>query len=230
MTGFEERLFLGREERVVKILVTGFDPFGAERINPAWEAVCLLPNCIAGAEIVRKQLPTIFGECAIQAWQEIEKCNPDVVLCVGQAGGRASITAEKVAINLAQAPIPDNAGIQPQDEPIAPQGPAAYFSTLPVKDMVENCSRQGIPAHLSYSAGTFVCNALFYSLLHRAALERPTLRAGFVHVPYDMAQAAGKPAGTPSMPVDAIARGLDLMLQAIAGNEQFLQRTEGELC
>lgn len=148
-----------------KLLITGFAPFGGEEINPSWEAVRALPERILEYELTKLHLPVVFGEAAKIAIAEAEKIRADVVLCIGQAGGRAAVTPELVGINLKNATIPDNEGNQPGDEPIAEGGDAAYFSTLPVRKIVDAISAAGIPARLSYSAGAYVCNELLYSLL-----------------------------------------------------------------
>ena len=140
----------------MKILVTGFDPFGGETVNPAYEAVKLLPDTIGGAQIFKLEIPTVFSLSGPAVEEGIKKYQPDVVLCVGQAGGRASISVEKVAINFVDARIPDNNGEQPLDEPLQADGPAAYFSTLPVKAMVQHVKDAGLPCYLSFTAGTYV--------------------------------------------------------------------------
>lgn len=197
-----------------KVLVTGFDPFGGESVNPAFEAVRLLPDEIAGAEVVKLEIPTSFARSAKAVEAAIERERPDVVLCVGQAGGRASIGAERVAINLAEARIPDNDGEQPFDTPLRTDGPTAFFSTLPVKAMVLRAQERGVPAFVSYTAGTFVCNAVMYNLLYLLERRFPGVRGGFVHVPYAAEQAMGKPADTPTMSLETIARGLEAMIEA----------------
>lgn len=199
-----------------KILVTGFDPFGGERVNPAFEAVRLLPDTIAGLQLEKLELPTVFGKAGERLLAKIERVQPAAVLCVGQAGGRAAITPEKVAINYMDGRIPDNAGRQPQDEPIRPDGPDAYFTTLPVRRMAARMRAAGIPAAVSYTAGTYVCNYLMYTLLDWIAGNCPGLRGGFVHVPYSMEQAACKPAGTPGMELHQIARGLACAIETVA--------------
>ena len=151
----------------MKILVTGFDPFGGETVNPAYEAVKLLPDSIAGAQIIKLQVPTRFALSSTVLEAAVNEHRPDAVICVGQAGGRSAITPERVAINLADASIPDNAGDQPVDEPIRKDGAPAYFTSLPVKAMVQKMRAAGIPAALSYTAGSFVCNSLMYTLLYR---------------------------------------------------------------
>lgn len=199
----------------MKILITGFDPFGGETVNPAYEAIRLLPDTIAGAIIIKEEIPTEF----IRAGKELESAiiehRPDVVICVGQAGGRSAITPEKVAINIMDGRIPDNAGYQPVDMPIQKAGPTAYFSSLPVKAMVQKIGDAGIPATLSYTAGSYVCNYLMYTLLYLIDTKYPNMRGGFVHVPYAMEQVVNKPLGTPSMDLHQIARGLEKAVEAV---------------
>lgn len=199
----------------MKVLMTGFEPFGGEMVNPAWEAVKLLPDLIAGAEIIKLQIPTAFSDSVSAVEEGILRYRPDVVISVGQAGGRSCVTVEKVAINLADARIPDNAGEQPVDEPLQADGPAAYFASIPVKKIVENVCGHGIPCHISYTAGTYVCNCVMYHVLHLAAVGYPGIRAGFIHVPYSAEQAVGKPAGTPFMPLETIAESLEYAVEAV---------------
>ena len=199
----------------MKILVTGFDPFGGEKINPAYEAVKLLPAKICDADIVKLEIPTVFGKCGDTVEKAIEQHNPDFVICVGQAGGRSCISIEKVAINFVEARIADNEGNQPLDKAIVPDGPVAYFSTLPVKAMVENVRSKGIPSNLSYSAGTFVCNDVMYRLLHMLATKYHHIKGGFIHVPYTLAQAATKPDGTAAWDEKTIAKGLEYAIEAV---------------
>ena len=198
----------------MKILVTGFDPFGGETVNPAYEAVKLLPDTIAGAQIIKLQVPTRFALSCTVLEAAVNEHRPDAVICVGQAGGRSAITPERVAINLADASIPDNAGDQPVDEPIRKDGAPAYFTSLPVKAMVQNESRRysGSPLH---TAGSFVCNSLMYTLLYLIDRQYPAMRGGFIHVPYAMEQAVSKPLGTPSMELHQIVRGLALAVEAV---------------
>lgn len=200
----------------MKILVTGFEPFGGEAVNPAWEAVKRLPDAIAGAEIVKLEIPTVFSRCGGAVEEGIRACRPDAVLCVGQAGGRACVSVERVAINLAEAGIPDNAGEQPVDRPLQPGGPAAYFATVPVKAMVRSVRDHGIPCQLSYSAGTYVCNCVMYQTLHLAATRYPNIRAGFIHVPFATEQAVGKAGNVPSASLETIAQALEHALEAVA--------------
>lgn len=193
-----------------QLLITGFDPFGGEGINPSWEAVRLLEDTIGEYRLTKLQLPTVFGRAADLLLEAADRLQPDAVLCVGQAGGRAGITPEVIGINLREARIPDNEGHQPQNEPVIPGGPAAYFATLPVRDLVRAVQAGGLPASLSYSAGAFVCNDVLYSLLHR--FDGTAVRAGFVHVPYLPGQASGD---KPSMSLADIVRGLTLAIGAL---------------
>lgn len=213
-----------------KILVTGFAPFDGEPVNPAWEAVKRLPDRVAGAELVKLELPTSFSRCGPAVEAAVEAHRPDAVLCVGQAGGRACVSVERVAINLAEARIADNDGEQPVDQPIRADGPAAYFATLPAKAMVRGVRAQGIPCQLSYSAGTFVCNCVMYQTLHLAATRFPHLRGGFVHVPYLPAQAADKPAATPSMELSTLVRALGAAVEAIVSGPAGPQENMGAVC
>lgn len=199
----------------MKVLVTGFDPFGGEKVNPAYEAVKLLPDTIAGARVVKVEIPTVFGKSGRKLAEAIEAESPDAVLCVGQAGGRAGMTVEYVAINLNEARIPDNEGKQPLAEAIQKDGETAYFATLPVKAMVKAMNEAGVPATLSYTAGTFVCNHLMYELLYLAAKRYPHLKGGFVHVPYATEQGVGKPLSTPTMSLHDMAKALEAGIEAI---------------
>lgn len=201
-----------------KLLITGFDPFGGESVNPAFEAVRLLPDEIVGFKLCKLEIPTEFIRSGVILKDALRAERPDAVLCVGQAGGRTAITPERVAINLMDARIPDNAGYQPVDTPIVPDGPTAYFSTLPVKAIVEQIQSAGLPAAVSNTAGTYVCNSLLYTLLHTAALEYPGLRGGFLHVPYAAEQLPSKPEGTFAMPLPDIARAMTRAVEAISEN------------
>ena len=198
----------------MKILVTGFDPFGGEKVNPALEAVKLLPKEIHGAEVYWAEIPTVFYQSAEVLEAEIERYQPDVVLCIGQAGGRASLTPERVAINQDDARIPDNQGNQPIDTPIRLDGQAAYFSTPPIKAMVKAIKEEGLPATVSNTAGTFVCNHLMYQALYLAEKKFPHMRAGFMHIPYMTEQVLNKP-NTASMCLTDIVRGIEAAIRAI---------------
>lgn len=199
----------------MKILVTAFDPFGGESVNPALEAVRRLDAEVAGAQLVTLEVPTVFGLSIETVAAAIGRHQPDAVLCVGQAGGRAGVTPERVAINVDDARIPDNHGQQPVDAPVAEDGPAAYFATLPVKAMVAAITAVGLPSSLSNSAGTFVCNHLMYGVLHHLASSgRAGVRAGFVHVPF-IPEQLDESNKAPSMPLDDIVRALTAAIKAI---------------
>ena len=198
----------------MKILVTGFDPFGGEKVNPALEAVKSLPSEIHGAEIHWVEIPTVFYRSAEVLEAEIVRFQPDAVLCIGQAGGRASLTPERIAINQDDARIPDNQGNQPIDTPIRLDGQAAYFSTLPIKAMVQAIKEEGLPATVSNTAGTFVCNHLMYQALYLADKKFPHMRAGFMHIPYMTEQVINKP-NTASMNLTDIVRGIEAAIGAI---------------
>ena len=198
-----------------KVLVTGFDPFGGEAVNPAYEAVKLLPDTIAGAHVVKLEVPTVFTRSAQALEQAMAAERPDAVICVGQAGGRSCVTVEKVAVNLVEARIPDNDGAQPLGEPLRADGPDAYFATVPVKAMVANIRANHLPAFISYTAGTYVCNSIMYHALYLCDRMFPGTIAGFMHVPYEPGQVVDKPEGTPSMPLDTIARSLEYAIEAV---------------
>lgn len=191
------------------LLITGFDPFGGETVNPSWEAVKLLPDVIGNYRLEKLQIPTVFG-AAFDTVLAAGICQPDVILCIGQTGGRSSITPEVIGINLREAPIADNIGNMPVNTPIVPDGPAAYFATVPVRRMVETVSAAGLPCSLSFSAGAFVCNDVLYSLLHH--YHGTSTKAGFIHVPFLPEQANGS---APSMPLEKIVRGLTLAVEAL---------------
>ncbi len=165
-----------------KLLITGFDPFGGESINPSWEAVKLLPDRIGEYELIKLQIPTVFGLAAQLILEKAEETKPEVIISVGQAGGRSAVTPERIGINVRDARIADNAGIIPKDEVIIAGGPDGYFSTLPVKAMIAAISDAGLPAAVSNTAGTFVCNDVLYTLLHH--YRDTDVRCGFIHVPY----------------------------------------------
>lgn len=199
--------------KTTEILLTGFTPFGGESINPALEAVKLVSAPSPAVNIIPLEVPTSFGRSEETVISAIKKYRPDVVICVGQAGGRSAVTPERVAINIDDAGIPDNDGVQPVDTPIAADGPAAYFSTLPIKSIVQAIRTAGIPSEVSNSAGTYVCNHLMYCVLHYAALNCPEMRAGFIHVPYIPEQTVGKEA--PSMPLEQIAAALEAAITTV---------------
>lgn len=199
----------------MKILVTGFDPFGGQNVNPAYEAVRLLPEQILGAEILKACIPTVFGQGADLLEELLTQHQPDAVLLVGQAGGRSVISVERVAINVQDASIADNAGNTPVDQPVVAEGPDAYFATLPIKKIVKHVQEAGIPCRVSDSAGTFVCNDLMYRLLHWIRTHELKTLGGFIHVPYLPAQAASLPGQAPSMSLEMIVSALTLAVEEI---------------
>lgn len=213
----------------MKVLVTGFTPFGGEKINPAWEAVKQLPSEIAGAEIVKLEIPTVFFKSGRALESGIKEHQPDIVICVGQAGGRSIIAVEKVAINLAEARIKDNEGNQPMDRKVKEDGDTAYFTSLPAKAMVVNIRKNKIPANISYTAGTFVCNDIMYTLLYLIDKKYPGVRGGFIHVPYIPEQIVGKPDGTPSMSLETIRDGLMYAIEAAVRNERDIAGEMGTI-
>jgi len=197
-----------------RVLLTGFDAFGEARhtgpaLNPSWLAVqALHAGRIAGHRVIAAQLPTQFNASVAELMRLLRLYRPALVICVGQAGGRSALSLERVAININDARIPDNAGMQPVDTPVVEGGPAAYFSTLPIKAMLQALQDAGLPAEVSQTAGTFVCNHAFYALMHALATQRgfKRTRGGFVHVPYLPDQ------GMPSLPLDDMVRGLHLAI------------------
>ena len=191
-----------------KLLITGFEPFGGEEINPSWEAVQRLPDEIGGFSLTKLLVPVVFGKAAERVIGVADKLAPDVIISVGQAGGRRAITPETVAINLRFAKIPDNEGNLPKDEPIVAGGENAYFSTLPVRKIAEAVNGCGIPSEVSYSAGAYVCNDLLYTLLDRYSAEG--VGVGFIHVPYVTEQSK-----EPSMSLDDIVRGLTAAIECL---------------
>ncbi|MCD2138673.1 pyroglutamyl-peptidase I [Salinicoccus halitifaciens] len=212
----------------MKILITGFEPFGGESINPALEAVKRLPDEIEGMEIKKTEIPTIFHRSAEVMRSLLVDGAFDCVIAVGQAGGRSEICVERVGINIDDARIPDNAGRQPIDETIQPGGAAAYFSNLPVKRMVAAVADAGVPARLSNTAGTFVCNHVLYQLGFMAEEEFPGLKYGFIHVPFIPEQVDDRE-GVPSMPLEDIVTGLSAAVRALSEGDEDITRPMGEL-
>lgn len=198
------------------VLLTGFEPFGGDGSNPSAEAVRLVAATWAGpAELITAILPVTFTDAAASVRGLIEEHRPDIVIATGLAGGRTAVTPERVAINLIDARIPDNAGRRPVDEQVVPGAPAAYFSTLPVKSIARDLRAAAIPSEVSFTAGTFVCNQVFYAVMHDSALReerehdasRPAVRAGFIHVPYSSERA---PTDAAALPLADIARALQI--------------------
>jgi pyroglutamyl-peptidase len=209
-----------------KILFTGFEPFDKDLTNPSWDAVSMLPDQIGDIQIVKRRMPVEYDTVADLLSRAIEEEQPDAVLCVGQAGGRAKLTPEVVAINLKDASIPDNAGVSCAGEPICPDGPAAYFATVPVKAMAAAMSRAGVPSSVSYTAGTYVCNCLMYQLLHLLQQHSPQTPGGFIHIPYSCEQALSRSCATPSLPLELMAKGLEAAAAAVG---QALEEGRGDI-
>ncbi len=199
------------------IVVTGFQPFGGQSINPALEIVRALPDQIGDAHIEKVEVPVVYQQAMEPVAAAIQAFEPAAVICVGQAAGYACLAVERVAINVDDCPDPDNAGSVRCDVPVNPEGPAAYFATLPVRDMVRAIEAAGFPARISDSAGTYVCNHLMYSVLDHAARQRPSMLAGFVHVPLLHEQAmAGQMRGKPSMSKGDMTAALAAAVGAVA--------------
>ena len=217
----------------MKILVTGFDPFGGEKINPALETIKRLPDTILGAQIIKLEIPTVVGKSLAKITEAVEKENPNVVLSIGQAGGRSEITVERVGINIDDCRIPDNEGNQPIDEPVIKGGPAAYFVTVPIKAIVENIKAHNIPASISNTAGTFICNHVCYGVAHLAAARTAAgkpMKSGFIHIPFLPEQVIGKPAFTPSMSLETIVSGITHALEAIVKHDSDIKVSGGKIC
>lgn len=204
---------------MVRLLLTGFEPFGGEAVNPSGLlAERLAQEGCAGAEIATRILPVVRYRCIDLVVNAIEEWRPDVVIMLGQAGTRPWITPERIAINLDDYRSPDNAGNQPIDEPIVPGGPAAYFSTLPVRAMVQRMTDAGVPAAISNTAGTYLCNHVCYGVLHYLALRRLPVRAGFIHLPYLPQQAVGKAIQAPALGMETMLCGLRAAVTAALGS------------
>lgn len=209
------------------VLLTGFDPFGGQSINPSWQvAQALQGRQIGRHRVVAAQLPTVFGPSLEQLMALLEQHQPALVLCLGLAGGRSALSLERVAINVDDARIPDNAGGQPVDQPVVPGAPAAYFSTLPIKAMLQALQGAGIDAELSQTAGTFVCNHVFFGLMHRLAQSTgPTrVRGGFIHLPWLPTQ------GSPSLPLAEMVRGIRLALDTALRTSHDVAWAAGSEC
>jgi pyroglutamyl-peptidase len=214
----------------VNVLLTGFEPFDRDTVNPSWEAVRALDGWRQGGAVVHaRRIPCVFGVALRVLDAAIDELQPQLVLAVGQAGGRSEFMPERVAINVDDGRIGDNAGHQPIDQPVVAGAPVAYFSTLPIKAMVRDLRAAGIPAAVSNSAGTFVCNHLFFGLMHRAATRPvPGMRAGFIHVPYLPEQSARLP-GQPSMALATLVAGLRVALATALAVREDIRETGGRL-
>lgn len=219
----------------MNILLTGFEPFDKETINPSWEAARALDGWrVDGAMVHARRISCVFGAALRELDAAIDELRPQLVLAIGQAGGRAELTPERVAINVDDGRICDNAGCQPIDVPVVEGAPAAYFSTLPIKAMVRDLRAAGIPAAVSNSAGTFVCNHLFFGLMHRIATRpvvvagAPAMRGGFIHIPYLPEQVARLP-GSPSMALDTVIAGLRIAIATALAVREDVRETGGLL-
>lgn len=208
------------------ILLTGFEPFDGQAINPSEEIAREINEAkIARHRIVGALLPCVFGSAIKELKHQIKLHDPDIVICLGQAGGRAEITPERVAINIDDARIPDNAGQQPIDKPIVKDGPAAYFSTLPIKAIVQELRKHNIPAAVSQTAGTFVCNHVFYGLMHELSTHRADVRGGFIHVPFVPEQATDKP----SLPFEKMTEAVRLAIATSVDYRRDIKSAGGQV-
>ena len=216
------------EENMV-VLVTGFEPFGGDYINPAYEAVKLMNQSIQGNVIIKACLPVVFHESIRVLDSLIESEDPDIIICVGQAGGRTQISIERIGINIDDARIADNSHQSPIDAPINPSGPAAYFSNLPIKAMTKAICESGIPASVSNTAGTFVCNHVLYGLMDMITQKYPQKRGGFIHVPYAPQQVANTP-NMPSMHLSDIVKALEIAVFTACATEIDIISSEGTTC
>lgn len=212
----------------MKILLTAFDPFGGDKVNPALEAVKLVPDQIGNITVIKLEVPTVFKKSIDTVASAMNQVKPDVVLCIGQAGGRFDITPERVAINIDDARIADNEENQPIDQPIYEDGDQAYFTSLPIKAMVQEIRNAGLPASVSNTAGTFVCNHLMYGVLYHIAKKHPTMRGGFMHVPFIPEQVVNRPAPAPYMSQADIAKGIEAAVKAIDQNIEDIQAIGGK--
>lgn len=213
----------------MKILVTGFDPFGEDKINPAIESVKKLPDEIKGVKIIKLEIPTVYMKSLEKIDEAIKEYNPDVILSIGQAGGRPDITVERVGINVDDYRIKDNEGNQPIDTKIYDDGENAYFSNLPIKAIVENIRKNNIPASISNTAGTFVCNHVLYGVQYLLDKKYPNKKSGFIHIPFLPEQVINRP-NTPSMSISTIVKALTLALEAIIENDSDKKISGGTIC
>ena len=210
------------------VLVTGFTPFGGDSTNPSWEIVRALPDVIGGYRLEKLRVPTEFGRAIDVATRAVDKLKPHIVLCFGQAGGRSRMSVERVAVNVDDARIADNAGRQVFDQPIRDNGPAAYFCTVPIKAMVSAMTKAEVPAEVSNSAGTFVCNHLIYGVLHHIAMKELAIRAGFIHVPFLESQIVDRP-DTPAMSLPTMVEGAKAAIMAAIKYRADLKLVGGSL-
>lgn len=213
-----------------KVLITGFDPFGGEKINPALESIKKLDGFSSNDFCTYiKEIPTVFFSSIKALTHTLEEIQPDIVILVGQAGGRSDLSIERVAININDARIPDNDGNQPIDTEVVINGPVAYWSGLPIKAIVSNLNKNGIPSSISHAAGTFVCNHLFYGLMHYINQKNASIQGGFIHIPFLPEQIAENP-GKPSMSLGTIVSGLKLAIETTVALEKDIVEVGGNIC
>ena len=212
----------------MRALVTGFDPFGSDEVNPSSLAVGRLRPSIGDVEVMTAILPTSYANSAKVLMAAIDEARPDIVLCVGQAGGRTDLCLERVGINVQDARIRDNDGNQPIDVPVVANGPAAYFATLPIKACVAEMRKAGLPAVVSNTAGTFVCNHILYALMDIIRQQPTPMRGGFLHIPY-VPEQASRVGGAPSMALDDIVRGIEIILETSASRAEDIHTAEGRI-
>jgi pyroglutamyl-peptidase len=216
----------------MRALVTGFEPFGGDRVNPSFEALAQLPRRLGALDIATRPLPVVYGKTLPALRAAIDASAPDIVLCTGLAGGRAELSLERVAINIDHARIPDNDGNQPIDKPVVAGAPAAYFATLPIKAAVRALREAELPAAVSNSAGTFLCNHVFYGLMHEAAQSAGPMGGsrfrGFLHLPFLPSQAARTP-GAPSMALEQIVEAIEIILSVAAARVDDIAVSEGAM-
>lgn len=213
----------------MKILITGFNPFGGESINPAYEVVKRLRENIAGAEVIKLQVPTAFNACVQHTIEKINEINPDFVLNIGQAGGRYAVSVERVAINIDDARIPDNLKQQPIDTKIDETGESAYFASIPIKAIVKSIKAKNIPAAVSDSAGTYVCNHLMYGVLNYIHKNNLNIKAGFIHIPFLFQQVTDKP-NTPAMDINTMVTAIETAIEVIVTTDKDIRNSEGSIC
>lgn len=212
----------------MKLLLTAFDPFGGDKVNPALEAVKLVPDTVGGIQVTKLEVPTVFHKSIALVEKEMARVKPDVTLAIGQAGGRFDVTPERVAINVDDARIADNEGNQPLSVPIFEDGASAYFATVPIKAMAEAIKAVGLPSSVSNSAGTFVCNHLMYGILYHIKKSYPGMLGGFIHVPFIPEQVVSRPAPAPYMALADIARALTAAIGAIEKNASDITAVGGK--
>jgi pyroglutamyl-peptidase len=216
-------------ESEMKILVTGFDPFGGEKINPAFEVIKRLRDNIEGAEVVKLEIPTAFYSSTNKIVEKLKEANPDVVLMIGQAGGRFEVTVERVGVNVDDARIPDNENQQPIDKAIDEEGLPAYFATIPIKAIVQEIKARNIPASVSNTAGTYVCNHIMYGVLNYIYKNKLNIKGGFIHIPYLLEQVITKP-NTPAMSLEIMVEAIETAIEAIVKHDKDINITGGTVC